>query len=276
MRLDKDIPIPKFVSDFFLNNPFALMYSISNRGKGKTLFMMIFAYFYSRIFPNNRINSNFSLNLPNFVYNKYSFFPYDDIFDTLILIDDCKYVKSVSKIVEITAQDSRKSNLYLILSAQYKKFVAKPLRDMAEYYLDMELDNLIVVNGKARLTKDSKLLVRFIELNGSDSLEGKEIFYWLIKNPLEIANLELYNTNERIIKPLDTNVIKAIISSSNDFQDIIINLQSYYSETKAVRLFKKMLRFSMKELKQLETIDIVGMVYNIPNKVLEKRKNDFS
>lgn len=259
--------IPNEVIDFFNEYPFCLMYSIGNRGAGKTLFLAIFGLFFNIIFPNRRINGNFHLNLPNFDYNPYSFFPYGKINNTYIALDDCKNLKSVSKIVDITANDSRKFNLYLILTTQYSKFVAKSLREMSEFYVEIELTKLKTINGKKRLTADSKMTVIFIDDNGNE-------YYWFIENPLELAELNLYNTDEKVLLPLDKYVVYEIVKCSNDFDDIMINLESYYSKTESVKLYKRLIKYSFRQIKILSELDIESLLYKIPKDILEKRKKE--
>lgn len=250
--------IPPFLKDFFLNQPFALMYSVSNRGKGKTVFMTLFAWYYSLMFPNNTINANYHLNkkkIPHFTYNPYSFFPFKSLYNQLILIDDCKNVKCCSKVVEITANDSRKSNLYLILTAQYPKFVAKPLREMAEFYIEVEVDNLITVNGKKRLSYDSKCLVHLIDLDYNST-------YWLFDDVLKIVET-LFNTDEKVLMPLDKYIVTEVFKYSKSKDDVLINLLAYYSKTEAIKIYKRFGKYTIGELKSMHPDTIQALHYGI-------------
>lgn len=200
--------------------------------------MSKFAQEYNLYFPENYINSNYYLNLPNFEYNRYSFFPYSKLYNRLILLDDCINLKCVSKIINITANQSRKNNLYLILSAQYEKFVSKSLREMAEFYIEVNLD--YVKNGL--LTENSSLYVNFIDLNYDN-------FILKFENILQFAKLNIYDTKQNVVPPLDKYVLKEIFNVSSTKDDIEMNLLSYYSKTQYSSIFKKFYNYSIKELK---------------------------
>lgn len=273
--------IPKDILAFFQSKPYSLLYTIGNVGKGKTLFFCIFALCYSIFFKDNIIDANYPLKLKNFCFNPYSFFPYDNLNNRLIQIDDCNEIKKYSKIITIASKDRRKKSLYILLSAQYPKDVAKALRDTANYYFEVELTNLIIENTaegiKERLSNESKMIVSFYK--PKNEIEMKFEFYMSIKNPLKLISLipNIYDTEYKTQKPLEKYVILEIIKYSDNFNDIKMNLDSYFDNKRdIISIYKKLLNYSFKEVKQLNDIDIESILYKIPRDILEKRKKEGS
>lgn len=236
-RIRKMNEIPDFLVEFFNSHKFCLGYLVSNRGKGKTLFLALFSKYYSKYYPKNPIHSNFLLKLPNFYYNPYCFYPYSKLQNSLILIDDCINVKSLSKIIELASNNSRKMNLILFLTAQYKKYVAKSLREISEYYIEVEYSK-----------EKDKLLVHLIDSNFDST-------YWLFDNAVKTVK-DIYDTNEIVKLPLDKYIITEIFKVSESKDDIQLNLFSYYSRSTAIVLYKGFIKYTFKQLKKFTPNDI--------------------
>src|SRR3989304_5534213 len=105
------------------------IYINSNTGKGKTLILTIFALLYANLNPNNKIISNYHLNIYNnqtnesmCEYTKYSLLPFSKLLkgNYLVLIDDFisvkKYLKNFNSVL---ATLSRKTNIDVMISLHY-------------------------------------------------------------------------------------------------------------------------------------------------------------
>ncbi|HEC92912.1 MAG TPA: hypothetical protein ENI51_07990 [Candidatus Atribacteria bacterium] len=199
---------------------------IGNTGQGKTLWASLYALIWQKKHPNGHIYANYHLNLPNAHFTPLMFLPFSKLKECLIIFDDVAALDVVMRFSKVTANISRKNNIELIFTAQYKKMIPKQLRAMMDYKV------------KPRLYKSKDLLIAYI------NKRGKGITKFVFPNAIStVKKLKLYDTYEIVDIPTHSEVINEIIKISKSKREIEKNLM-IYSGNKAERkeLLKKILK----------------------------------
>jgi hypothetical protein len=202
-----------------------MIYSvIGAMGKGKTLFCSLMALLYSLLFPNNKIYSNFKLNLPNAIYTQLMLFSLTDLHDCMIICDDFYAMKNLENLIAVMVNLSRKNNIQIYLTCQYYSMINRMIRTLSEI-IDLDLQK-----------KEELLFIRRIDMN-------RKIHYYVIDKVFSRIN-NLYNTNEVVEFALDSEIEKEIVNKSKNKRDLEYNIKvlikNKYERTK---LMKKLLPF---------------------------------
>jgi len=202
---------------------FALMYVKGNRSAGKTLFATNYAIEYEKKFKQNRIISNFKINLKNAIYNPFMMLNYSELDNCLLIIDDIKGIKNFDFFITLISNWSRKSKFHIILTGQYIRYFKKPIREMAEYEVQCKY-----------LKKKDILLIAFINPNN-------KVFYQRINNAVKRAK-KVYDTYEKIPLATNNNLIELVKENSKNINDIEVNLSLYFNQRKITTLVPKIAR----------------------------------
>ena len=219
-------------------------YNRGNTGTGKTLWASLYALEWIRKHPNGHIFANYHLNLPNFTFSPNMFLDFRKLEECLIIFDDISNLEMVVRFIKVTANRSRKKQLELIFLAQYKKMIAKQLRSMSDYR----------VITKYNKVKDELTVIIRIREKGRKTIIYKDA----VKT---VKALNLYDTNEVVDDPTESEIIEEIIKLSKTKKDVEKNLM-IYSGNKAERkqLLKEILKkMNLQEEDQEEDDDITYM-----------------
>lgn len=201
-------------------------YTIGNTGAGKTLWASLYALEWAKNHPKGKIFANYHLNLPNANFTPIMFLPFDKLKDCLIIFDDVSSLETIMRFSKVTANRSRKKQMELIFTAQYYTMVPRQLRKMADFRVRTKFDKY----------KDT--LTAFVNMRekGIRTI----IYHGAIKT---VKKLNLYDTNEVVDDPTESEVIAEIIRLSKSKRDVEKNLL-IYSGNKAERksLLKEILK----------------------------------
>lgn len=201
-------------------------YTIGNTGAGKTLWVVLYALEWSKNHPNGQIYANFHLNLPNANFTPIMFLPFENLKDCLILFDDVSSLETVARFSKVTANRSRKKQMELIFTAQYYTMISKQIRAMRDYRV------------KTKFDKYKDTLTAWIDYRGKGV--RKIIYYDVIKT---VKYLNLYDTNEVVDDPTESEVIAEIIRLSKTKRDVEKNLLIYSGNKQERRsLLKEILK----------------------------------
>jgi len=201
-------------------------FTIGNTGAGKTLWVSLYAFEWAKRHPNGQIYANYHLNIPNANFTPIMFLPFDKLQECLIIFDDVSSLETVMRFSKVTANRSRKKQMELIFTAQYYTMIPRQLRQMSDYrvrtYLDKNKDKLKVwINYRER---------------GVKRLVYCDVIQFVKKT-------NLYNTNEVVDNPTESEVIEEIIRLSKTKRDVEKNLLIYSGNKQERRsLLKEILK----------------------------------
>lgn len=201
-------------------------YNIGNTGAGKTLWASLYALEWIKKHPKGHIFANYHLNLPNFNFSPNMFLDFRKLEECLILFDDISSLETIMRFTKIVANRSRKKQIELIFLAQYRTMIPKQLRAISDYKV------------KTKFDKYNDTLTVFMKIR--DKGFKTIVYHDVIKT---VKRLNLYDTNEVVDDPTESEVIEEIIRLSKTKKDVEKNLM-IYSGNKAERksLLKEILK----------------------------------
>lgn len=194
------------------------MIVIAPMGSGKTMFGTIYAVEYSRKYPNNKIYANYRLNLKNVVYSPCMFLPFRRLKDCLIIFDDIYSSRNLETLIGVIVNLSRKSNIEIIITAQYYTMIPKLLRTLAQ--------NVIV-----EFDKNEKKLNIALEQPITDKIKKYRLY--TVNNPIEIIE-GIYDTNEIVDFATPTKIFEEIKKFSENAEDLELNVSLYTQDKKQI------------------------------------------
>lgn len=184
---------------------------IENTGGGKTLWATIYAAEeWSPKHPKGQIYANYHINLPNAHFSANMFLPFNELQECLIIFDDVSSLGTIKRYTKVTANRSRKKQMELIFLGQYDKMIDPQLRAMMDYkvrtFFNKSKDQLKVVI----IPKGQK---------------PQTIYYHDVIKYIKETNL--YDTNEVVDDPTESDIINEIIKLSKNKRDVEKNLMIY-------------------------------------------------
>jgi len=202
----------------------ALIFNVlATMGKGKTLWSVLYAKEYSNLYPDNKIYSNFHIQLKNNIYTPFMIFTYNKIENSLIICDDFYNLKNLDFFISIVASLSRKMNLDIIMTCQYYTMVPPLLRMLSvlvDVYYDKNTDTL------------------YSSISDIDKHTRTDV----IPNAVKIAK-NLYDTNEKV-KIITDDAILDELKRFSDFtnEDKITALNMFFKNKQKIEKYKKYLQ----------------------------------
>lgn len=190
-------------------------------GQGKTLFTTLFALIFSQNNPNSKIYANYHLDLPNFIFTPFMFLEYSKLDNCLIICDDFYALQNLKSFIMIIVNLSRKVNLTILLSAQYYTMIPKQIRMISDFEVRCEYFKEIDY-------------LRITRIDGDNNNFKNDFLY-----AVNIAK-DLYDTNEVVVFPTESNMIKELVKYSKNKSDLELNLTLYSRNASTRRkLFKQ-------------------------------------
>lgn len=191
---------------------------IAPMGKGKTMFATVYAVEYSQKYPSHKIYANYRLNLQNAVYTPCMFLPFRRLKDCLIIFDDIYSSRNLETLIGVIVNLSRKSNIEIIITAQYYTMIPKLLRTLAQ--------NVIV-----EFDKNEKKLN--IALEYSLPNDRKKYRLYTVNKPIDIIN-GVYDTNEIVDFATPSKIFEEIKKFSENAEDLELNVSLYTQDKKQI------------------------------------------
>ncbi len=195
-----------------------LMIVIAPMGKGKTMFATIYAIEYSKKYPNHKIYANYRLNLENAVYSPCMFLPFRRLKNCLIIFDDIYSSRNLETLIGVIVNLSRKSNIEIIITAQYYTMIPKLIRTLGQ--------NIIV-----EFDKNEKKLNMALEYSLSN--DQKKYRLYTVNNPIEIIK-DIYDTNEIVDFATPSKIFEEIKKFSENAEDLELNVSLYTQDKKQI------------------------------------------
>lgn len=198
-----------------------VQFVLGKMGNGKTLYATLKAIEYRQHFPENKIIANYHIkNLDNFEYNPFMFFPFSEIKDCLIIIDDIYTLDDLNAFMKVLVNMSRKRNCSVILTGQYYSMIKKQIRKLSNFEV------------RPYYSKKTDLLYCFVyEREGG-------YFQYQLENATEIAG-NYYDTKEVVVNPILSDYAKEIMNYASNNREFHQNLKLFSSsERKKNKLIK--------------------------------------
>ncbi len=170
---------------------------------------------------------NFHINHPRSIYTPIMFLPFSQLSNVIICFDDIDDENELKRFIKVCAKRSRKADMELMFTCQYYTMIPRKLRKMIDFRIFPNYDKNTDV-----------LTVRMIPKDKRGKYETK-IYRDATKF---IQKTKLYNTNEVVDDPTESDIINEIARISKNERDVEKNLM-LYSGNRAIRkqLFKEIL-----------------------------------
>ena len=184
---------------------------VGNTGEGKTLAIVLKVKELLKKDPTRHAYGNLHINLPNCHFTPIMFLPFDKLESCIIVYDDVSTQELLERFIGVLANRSRKKLVDLIFTCQYYTMIPRKIRRIIDYRLFPSLD-----------LKNDKLIVKTVQ-KGRGML-SPEIYHDVIKY---IKKTKIYDTNEVVDDPTESEVIAEIVRISETPRDIEKNLMIY-------------------------------------------------
>jgi len=184
---------------------------VANTGEGKTLAIVLKIRELLKKNPYRQVYANFHINLPNCHFTPVMFLPFDDLKDCIIAYDDVSSQEVLERFIGVCANRSRKKRMELMFTCQYYSMIPRKVRRIIDYRIFPELDK-----------KNDTLRVQILQKKVG--LLKPEIYHDVIKY---VKKTEIYDTEEVVDDPTESEVIAEIVKISNTPRDIEKNLMIY-------------------------------------------------
>lgn len=215
---------------------------VGNTGKGKTLAIVLKIIEMLEKDPEREAYCNFHINHPRAHYTPIMFLPFSQLQKCIICFDDIDDESELKRFIKVCAKRSRKESMDLMFTCQYYTMIPRKLRKMIDFRIFPNLDkNTDVLNVKIVPKEKTKI-------------ETKR-YTQIIK---KIKKSKVYDTNEVVDDPTESDVINEIAKISYNERDVEKNLM-LYTGNRALRkqLFKEILEicdFNKEEREEKEKI----------------------
>ncbi|MBD3216217.1 MAG: hypothetical protein GF311_26625 [Candidatus Lokiarchaeota archaeon] len=183
---------------------------IAPMGGGKTLWTALYAKLWSLLNPHGKIYSNCHFNVPNFHYTPFMFMSVTQVKNCLIIADDYGALDNVKRLQNIIVNISRKRKITVLITGQEDKQIPKRTRKMVDMVM------------KPSFSKRSwNLFVKY-------RIIGRSTGEYYIKNPIKfIKKYNLYDTDEVVAFPLESDIKREILKHSETRRDLELNIYMY-------------------------------------------------
>jgi len=231
--------------DFTLNFR-SVNYISGKMGEGKTLLLTLAIQEHLELYPNSKIYANYHLYLdkgknivlPNLVFTPLMLFPYDSLENCFIAIDDIKALSTAKGLITTIVNASRKDNITILITCQRFTQVHKDIREVCYYYDEFTQNS---IKSRYYPSMDYIEIDCYNEYTVENILNKKYIETYCYYNVSRVFNM--YNTNEKVYRLTERDMINEIVKFSNNRHDLDINLEICFSNrTIRERYYKKLVK----------------------------------
>ena len=212
---------------------------VGNTGKAKTLSIVLKVEELLKKDPTRHVYANCHINLPNCHFTPIMFLPFDKLKNCIIVYDDVSSQEVLERFIGVCANRSRKKQMELMFTCQYYTMIPRKVRKIIDYRLFPQFDKKKDILTLTTIQKEVGTLT-------------PEIYHDVIKY---IKKTKLYDTNEVVDDPTESEVISEIARISETPRDIEKNLM-IYTGNKAERktLYKEIYELKGFDRKEKEAL----------------------
>ncbi len=219
---------------------------VGNTGDGKTLAIVLKIEELLKKDPTKHVYANFHINLPNCHFTPIMFLPFDKLHNCIIAYDDVSSQEVLERFIGTLANKSRKKDIELIFTCQYYTMIPRNIRRIIDFRLFPQLNKKTDTLTLKTLQKGKGLL-------------PIETYHNVIAY---IKKTKIYDTNEVVDDPTESEVLREIARISEIPRDIEKNLmiftgnkadrKSLYKEIYELKGFNKEEKERLRKKKEKE------------------------